>query len=152
MLDLGSFAVDLITAYSKRDDLKKTYADLRKQIDTAKPRPSKPVKTGRTHALKRQVGRAEVDEIVAKYESGISTNQLMAEHHLAKRTIAALLKANGVTMRRQGLTDQDIDHAAILYEEGWSLAWIAANRFDGISPTTVSRALRRKGIQLRGRG
>jgi hypothetical protein len=54
--------------------------------------------------LKRRLDEAEIDQIIAKYGSGASTNQLMTEHHLAKRTISALLKANGVLLRRQGLS------------------------------------------------
>jgi hypothetical protein len=72
--------------------------------------------------LKRQADRAEVDDIIAKYQSGVSTNHLMTEHHLAKRTISALLKANGITMRRQGLTEEQARRAADLYTAGRSLA------------------------------
>jgi hypothetical protein len=91
-----------------------------------------------------------VDQIVAKYESRISTNQLKDEHHLGKDTISALLKANGVALRRQGLNNEETREAANLYTTGHSLAWIA-NYFGGISPTTVARALRRRGVQLRPR-
>jgi hypothetical protein len=65
--------------------------------------------------------------MIAKYQSGISTNQLMTEHHLAKRTISATLKANSVTLRRQGLTDKEAQQAAELYSAGRSLAWIATH-------------------------
>lgn len=59
----------------------------------------------RTRPLKRRLGREEIDQIVAKYRSGSSTHVLAADHHLAKRTIAALLRAQEVAMRRQGLSD-----------------------------------------------
>jgi lambda repressor-like predicted transcriptional regulator len=74
----------------------------------------------------------------------------MTEHHLAKRTISTLLRANGVTLRRQGLTNDQAREAATLYTAGRSLAWIA-NHFGGISPTTIARALRRQGLSLRSR-
>jgi Helix-turn-helix domain len=74
----------------------------------------------------------------------------MSEHHLAKRTISALLRARGAKLRRQGLTDEQAREAATYYAAGRSLAWIA-NHFGGISPTTVARALRRRGISLRPR-
>jgi hypothetical protein len=69
-----------------------------------------------------------------------STNQLKDEHHLGKDTISALLRANGVQLRRQGLTDEQAREAAQLYTAGCSLAWIGRH-FGGLSPTTVSRAL-----------
>jgi hypothetical protein len=100
--------------------------------------------------LKRRLSREEINQIVAKYHSGASTNQLVTEHHLAKRTISALLRANGVSLRRQGLTEQQAGEAAHLYQVGCSLTWLA-DHFGDISPTTVARALRGQGVQLRPR-
>jgi hypothetical protein len=74
----------------------------------------------------------------------------MREHQLAKRTISSLLRINGVTIRRQGLTDEQTTEAAELYIAGRSLAWIA-DHFGGLSPTTVARALRRQQVPLRPR-
>ena len=96
------------------------------------------------------MGSEETEQIVAKYQSGISTNRIATEHHLAKRTISALLRANGVDLRHQGLTHEQAGEAAELYAAGHSLAHIA-DRFGGISPTTVARALRREGLELRPR-
>lgn len=74
----------------------------------------------------------------------------MTQHHLAKRTISGLLRANGVAMRRQGLTVDQAREAADLYQAGRSLAWIAVY-VGGFSPTTVARALKRQGVSLRPR-
>jgi hypothetical protein len=74
----------------------------------------------------------------------------MTEHRLAKRTISALLRANGVTMRHQGLTDNPGREAADLYVAGRSLVWIA-DYVGGFSPTTVARALKRQGVSFRPR-
>ena len=121
--------------------------DLRKRLQALAVRPPKPAQVGRTRALKRRVGREEIDQIVTKYRSGISTNQLMAEHHIAKRTISTLLRANGVVLRRQGLSHEQTREAADLYTAGRSLAGIA-DHFGGISPTTVARVLHRQSITL----
>jgi hypothetical protein len=74
----------------------------------------------------------------------------MTEHHLAKRTISALLRARGVRLRREGLSEEQAREAVDFYIAGRSLAWIA-HHFGGISPTTVSRVLRNQGISLRPR-
>jgi hypothetical protein len=142
--------VDLIRGYSNKAYLRDQYADLRKRLQEQRSRPPLLPKPGRTHALKRQVGAAEIDEIIAKYQSGISTNQLITEHHLAKRTISALLRANGVSLRRQGLSDTEATEAADLYIAGRSLAWIG-QYFGGISPTTAARVLRNQGVSIRPR-
>jgi hypothetical protein len=75
-----------------------------------------------TRRLKRRLDWAEIDQIVTEYLSGTSTDQLMTEHHLAKRTISVLLKANGVQLRCQGLTAEQAREAADLYRIGRSLA------------------------------
>lgn len=96
------------------------------------------------------MGSDEIDQIIAKYQSGMSMNELAREHHLAKRTISALLKSNGITVRRQGLTEEWAKEAAGLYTSGRSLQWIASH-FGGISPTTAALALRRQGVSVRPR-
>ena len=60
--------------------------------------PVQPPEPPRVHTRppKRKPDRAAIDQIIAKYQSGVSTNQLMTEHHLAKRTISARLRARGV--------------------------------------------------------
>jgi hypothetical protein len=142
--------VDLIRTYSNKPHLKLRYADLRKLLQQAEPRPPEPQNIGRTRPRKRRLTRTEIDQIIAKYQSGASTNQLKDEHHLGKDTISALLRANGVAMRRQGLTPEQAWEAAGLYRAGRSLKWIG-QYFGGISPTTIARALRNQGVTLRPR-
>lgn len=142
--------MDLIGTYSNKAYLRDQYTALRKLLQRLTVRRPELPPVDRKRPLKRRVSRAEIDQIIAKYRSGISTNQLMAEHHLAKRTISALLNANGVTMRHQGLTYEQAREAAELYRASRSLAWIA-DHFGGISPTTIARALRQQDVSLRPR-
>jgi hypothetical protein len=141
--------VELIRAHSNKESLRTRLADLQRRIDQAEPRQPEPTKPVR-RPYKRTRDQAEIDEMCRKYRSGISTNQLMAEHHLAKRTTSALLRANGVQLRRQGLNNEQAREAADLYQAGRSLAWIGAH-FGGLSPTTIARILRGQGIHLRPR-
>jgi len=142
--------VELIGTYSNKAYLTDQYTDLRELLHALPVRPTKPHQAAQTRRWKRRLGRAEIDEIIAKYQSGVSSNRLMSDHHLAKRTISKLLKANGVHMRRQGLTDEQDRDAATLYIAGRSLAWMA-DHFGGLSPTTVARALQGQGVILRPR-
>ena len=94
--------MELVGAYSNKLTLRDQYAELLKLVQTSPPRPPKPAPTGHTKAPKRPVDRAEIDQIIATYQSGFSTNYLAHKHRLAKRTISALLRANGVTLRQRG--------------------------------------------------
>jgi uncharacterized protein YeeX (DUF496 family) len=106
--------VELIQAYSNKVSLRETYADLQKRIQDTPPRAPLLATNPRIH--KRRLTSDEINAIVAKYRAGMSTNQLKDEHHLGKDTISALLRANGVAMRRQGLTAEQAREAAGLFE------------------------------------
>jgi DNA-binding CsgD family transcriptional regulator len=86
---------------------------------------------------------------VQKYKSGDTTQQIGTHYGISKTRVATVLREQGVTIRRQGLSDKQVTEAATLYAAGKSLAWLAARY--GVSPMTVSTALRRQGIQLRPR-
>ncbi|MFI6367621.1 helix-turn-helix domain-containing protein [Nocardia sp. NPDC050630] len=64
---------------------------------------------------KRHLKQAEVDEIVARYRAGRHSTQLAKEHGLAKETVLKLLRANGVKIRRQGLSPEQAAEAEWLY-------------------------------------
>ncbi|WP_100517200.1 helix-turn-helix domain-containing protein [Mycobacteroides abscessus] len=88
-----------------------------------------------------------MNELVAAYESGISSNQLVIDYGIAKGTVLKLLRANNATMRRQGLNAVTAKQAATLYRDGKSLAAIG-EKF-GVNPTTVRSALVKQNIALR---
>jgi len=68
---------------------------------------------------------------------------------VSKSRESARLRTHGVTLRRQGLTDEQVIEAANFYTADRSLAWLAV-RYT-VSPMTVSRALRHHGVTLRPR-
>ncbi|WP_280500575.1 hypothetical protein [Nocardia farcinica] len=51
---------------------------------------------------KKHLAADETAQIVAKYEAGASMAQLKVEHHMAKRTVAKVLREAGVTIRPSG--------------------------------------------------
>lgn len=68
----------------------------------ADPRRSAPSKERTSGGPKKQLTPQEIAEIVAKYEADASMVQLKAEHHMAKRTVAKVLREAGVTIRPRG--------------------------------------------------
>jgi hypothetical protein len=95
------------------------------------------------------LGFDDLADIIAKYECGASTKQLAGQYGLSKSRKSAGLRTHGVTLRRQGLTDQPVIEAANFYTADRSLAWLAVRY--SVSPMTVSRALRHHGVTLRPR-
>lgn len=138
--------MELARRYSKKGHLRNRFAALDRLVAKSTPRPQRP--QPKRHP-KQHLTSAQVSALVARYNAGTPSTQLVAETGMAKGTILKLLHANGAVIRRQGLSTDDVAHAAQLYAVGQSLAQIGS-RF-GVSHTTVRDAFIKEGIQLRPR-
>jgi lambda repressor-like predicted transcriptional regulator len=85
-----------------------------------------------------------VARLVAEYEGGATTYDLATRHGLHRNTITAHLRRVGVTIRMDGMTPEQIQQAADLYAEGWSLARVG--RAVGADAETVRKRLREVGV------
>lgn len=83
------------------------------------------------------------------YEAGQSTQCIGSRYGVSKTRVATVLRDQGVPLRRQGLTDEQVSEAAQLYEAGQSLATLG-NHFN-VSHATIANVLKRRGITLRPR-
>jgi transcriptional regulator of aromatic amino acid metabolism len=129
--------------------MSRKWSDLRKQITESPPRPHLSVQDVRKPRSKRFVSAHDIADIVHRYEAGETTQRVGTRYGISKTRVATILREHGVSIRRQGLTDEQVREAATLYTAGKSLAWLGA-RF-GVSHTTVATALRHQEIQLRAR-
>lgn len=88
--------------YSKQTSLLERLVKLSERVAqggrSASSAPEPPRLVGR----KKHLTAEETAMIVAKYEAGVSMAQLKSEHHMAKRTVAKVLREAGVTIRRRG--------------------------------------------------
>ena len=87
--------------------------------------------------------------MVQRYEAGETTEKIGNRFAISKTRVATVLREQGITIRRRGLTIEQAAEAEMLYADGKSLAWLG-DRYD-VSHTTVAAALRRQGMQLRSR-
>jgi hypothetical protein len=138
--------VEAIGRNSNLGHLSKNWAELRKRISES---PRRPASSGTPPRSKRFLVPTDIDDIVHRYDTSETIEQIGAHYGISKTRVALLLREQGVTIRRQGLTDERLTEAAELYAAGRSLAWLGARY--GISHTTVAAALRRQGVQLRPR-
>jgi uncharacterized protein (DUF433 family) len=98
----------------------------------------------------RRLGKVKVGQLVADYQSGKSTTELMATYSLSKSAVLRVLESHGIALRRQPLTEQQVADAISLYESGWSLSAIVAKH--GLARESVRRALVAAGVTMRQRG
>ncbi|WP_237076635.1 hypothetical protein [Mycobacteroides abscessus] len=138
--------MEAIGTYSNLAYLAEKYADLQKRVQrsTARPQQNTPVPRSR-----RFLRTGDVTDVTHRYEAGETTQQIGNRYGISKARVAAVLREQGVSIRRQGLSAEQVSQAAAFYVEGRSLAWLG-DRFN-VSPMTVSVALRRQGVELRPR-
>jgi len=103
-----------------------------------------------SRSLRRRLEPALVKQIATEYESGATTPSLCGTYGLSKTGILRLLRDEGVAMRRQPLTRDQVEVARKLYEHGHPIATIAS-RLD-TSYNNVRQRLIKEGVQLRPRG
>lgn len=93
---------------------------------------------------------AQVDELVALYEQGMSLPELGERFGLYHRTVTAHLVRRSVPMPKRGLKEEQTPEAVRLYEDGMTLTEVGL-RF-GVSQQAVRRAVAAKGVEIRPRG
>jgi hypothetical protein len=128
--------VELIGRNSNLRHLCKRWSELRKRINEA---PQRPASSGTPPRSKRFLLPTDIDDIVHRYHAGETTQQIGAHFRISKSRVATVLREEGITIGRQGLTSEQSAEAEMLYSDGKSLAWLGA-RYD-VSHTTVAAAL-----------
>jgi hypothetical protein len=100
--------------------------------------------------LNRRLSTEMIAELVQAYRDGAATTELRQRYDLSQGSVIKILHDHDVTMRRQGLTDDDAATATKLYRRGATLAGLG-EQF-GVSYSAVRRALVSAGAVLRPRG
>jgi hypothetical protein len=95
----------------------------------------------------RQLGNEQIQELIAGYRSGSTVYELADVFKVERRTVNAILHRHAVPMRRCGLSDDQVEDATRLYEQGWSLARIG-DRMD-VTADTVRKRLLERGVTMR---
>jgi uncharacterized protein (DUF433 family) len=110
-----------------------------------------PVASGQTRADLQKEEQLVHVEILQRYEAGETAKVLAREFGLHHRTVAAIVDAAGLTLRkRQRLSQADVERICALYESGLTTTEIAVEF--GCYDSTIRRQLIRLGVQLRPAG
>jgi hypothetical protein len=141
--------VEAIGTYSNCGHLCNKYADLRERINESPARSPLSHQDASKPRSKRFLTAQDVADIVHRYEAGETTQQIGNHYGISKTRVATVLRERGITIRRQGLAEEQVREAAALYVAGKSLAWLGVCY--SVSHTTIAAALRQQGIQLRPR-
>ena len=132
--------MEAIGTYSNKASLRKRYTDLRKRVQevasaTTPVTPRWPAAPHETVPQRRRHRRHPAELRVRRHDR---TDRKPLQH--LQTRVATVLREQGIAIRRQGLTQEQVSEAAGLYAKGRSLAWLGA-RYN-VSRTTVAAALR----------
>jgi hypothetical protein len=68
----------------------------------------------------KRLSRTQIDELAAGYEAGSTVYELSLAFGIQRQTVSKILKREGVPLRRQSLTPEEISVAQDLYSAGLS--------------------------------
>lgn len=118
--------MELVRRYSKHDG---TWSDLEKVLDRPRARTNPdepPTPAPERYKLDQRLDAETIAQLVADYEAGASSAQLGRDYGMSKTSVLRLLHEAGATIRRQGLTPEQIEQAILLYAAGLSLVQVGA--------------------------
>jgi len=131
--------------YNTKSQVSALEALLKKLPKPGSPAPKPPGR--RLPGTARQLDADQTRALIDAYQAGATVYQLGPQFGIDRRTVGKILSRNGVQTKHPGLSPEDIDQAAQLYEDGWSLARIGEHL--GVTATTVHRRLRERGVTMR---
>jgi hypothetical protein len=94
--------------------LRDQYADLRKRINESPTRSPLSRQDGPKPRSKRFLTAQDIADIVHRYEAGETTQQVGSSYGISRTRVATVLREQRITIRRQGLTDEQVAEAAKL--------------------------------------
>jgi biotin operon repressor len=134
--------VDLLRRYSNRTSWAKRLRCL--------PKGTTEAATDTVRVRRRTATRLPANQVAALvdgYRAGETVYELAARFGIHRATVSGHLHRQGVTLRRQGLDVESIEHAVRLYKDGWSVARIGDRL--GVDATTAWTAIKNQGTRMR---
>ncbi|MFB6718683.1 helix-turn-helix domain-containing protein [Kribbella sp. NPDC056345] len=141
-------AVELVGRYSKQSAYLLPVTRLTRLLAVEKrPTECNDSPVVQAHKLAHRFTPEQLGELVAAYEAGATPAELGRQYGISHTGIPRLLERLGVTLRKRGLSDDELVEATRLYESGLSLVRIGSKLSK--DPSTVRNYLRRAGVKMR---
>lgn len=132
--------VDVIGRYAQTRHPEKSLADLQRILDRARQGSGSSMHRPLVRNIRRRLGQATIDELITRYQAGTPTTQLMVDYSISKSAVLNILKDAKVPMRRQSVSEQQVQQARQLRATGMSIADVAGKL--GLARESVRRAMK----------
>lgn len=100
-------------------------------------------------SLRRRFTEEEIQALAARYRAGETVSSLSRHLAVSRKALRSLLKAEGVSLRRRGMSQADADKAVQLYEGGLTIVEVVDRL--GYSYGVINRMLHKRGVKVRPR-
>lgn len=149
---VSTFLVDGVAHVSNNPALlPPTPGEIAKLAELARLTPDRAIPSGtpttRPRRLRRPLSAELVQKIIDQYQSGAAIKRLAREYEITRERLLEVFKAEGVTLRKPGLSPEHTQQAIRLYESGLTIPQVAAKL--GYTDSVVHRFLRNEGVRLR---
>ena len=141
---LRSRFVEMLARHSRAAS---TLGGVRQRVERAGRRRTPEHERNRLHSLEDRLSEETVARIVADYQRGVPSTQLARSLGGGKAGVLGILRDHGVQLRMRPMTDNEVEEAVRLYEQGWSLARVG--RQLGRDHSAIRDALERSGVPRR---
>jgi transposase-like protein len=136
--------VDLVCSYSNHE---RVFGPLQKRLESAPKNPDRPSR--RIRQIQRRITLDQEEHFRSDYLAGVPMRDLATRYRVNRETVYRQASRLGLPPRKARLGQDDVRACVDMYGGGKSLANIGQHF--GVSPTTVSNALKAAGLRLRKR-
>jgi hypothetical protein len=144
--EIQGFSAGVIDVLSNTSDVALTPDGLRKLGEPGVPRDALSGSgTYRVHRLSRRLETEQLDEIIRRYQAGMSATALAREAGIAPSALLRLLRERNVVIRQHGVPEEVALAMGQEYEAGATKAELQEKFTFG----AVLRALHRSGVEMR---
>jgi hypothetical protein len=103
--------------------------------------------TPQVHAARRRLPAETIQQLVTDYQARVPSTELAKRFGVSKGAVLHLLRKQGVSIRRQSMTEAEVEQATQLYRAGNSLVAVGAKL--GYDHGTIHRALKQANVSMR---
>lgn len=139
--------VELLTAYANRADVLAALGNTMSGVVSRRGVVRVPDEAPARH---RRLSSDQLSELVARYEDGATVYELGERFGLNRKTIAEVLRREGVRLRYRSIEPEDHGEVIRLYESGLSL--VAVGEMFGVNAGTIRAILRQHDVPRRAVG
>jgi len=92
-----------------------------------------PVARRHVYNVSRQLEPEAVAQLVADYQAGTPTTELIKQHAIGKGTVLGILDKAGVIRKQRRMSAEQVAEAVGLYRQGWSFVRLGRGACAGLS-------------------